>query len=251
MTDLLTARRWALAAALLVLAGTSTAAAPVGPVRPEAFRWKLGADAGCLFARDLDLETNHIDEFTLEERYAFLARIQYGVAEDWEVYGRIGAASMKVKDDGDLSGTPDDFFDMGTEAAWGVGLQGIAARDFFVGFDVAVDAQYLSHPGHDGTIESGLNVGTSAANWDASEWSISLLFQSNVEPYVLYFGPTFGHSKISRAEIGGRGAADLEADENAGAVVGLGFDFIGRGTAYFEGRFIEESAANFGFLWTF
>lgn len=249
-------RRTVLAVLALFVSGAVVAeASPVGPVRPRPARWSLGLDAGFQLKREFDLETNPADDWETDERFAYLGRVSYGLSENWEVFGRLGAASLKVQDvpgPGDTGTANLDYFDMGTEFTWGVGLAGIAVPDFLPNFDVAVSAQYLQHAGHDGSVTSGANVNTPAENWDYSEWEIALLFQtSRYEKYLFYAGPVLNNARISRGSVGTTEVTDLEADQNVGVVVGLGFEFIENGTAFVEGRLVDETALHTGVLWAF
>lgn len=241
------------AAAAVVAAVTTASAAPVGPVRPEAGRWRLGGEVGFLFERTFENETNKDDEWEARSRFAYLGRVGYGLAESWEVYGRIGGASLEFRDAIDGSTTNNDFYDMATELAWGVGIQGIAARDFFPGVHIAVDAQFLSHSDHDGIVEAGTNTGRTAENWRWDEWGFALLFQAEpvYAPYVLYAGPVLSGANVRRGKVGGDPASDLDADDNVGVVVGLGFDFVRDGQAFIEGRLADEQAIDVGFSWLF
>lgn len=238
----------ALAAATIVSGAT---AAPIGPVRPQAHRWQIGAEIGFQLENQWQLETRPEDLWENDRRSLYLGRFAYGIDDRWEVFGRLGAASLKVVDVPDGLSSTNNHFDMGSEFAWGAGVRGIAVEDFFPGFNLAIDGQYLQHSGHDGKAEGGVNVGIDAQNWDMWEWSIALLFQTAFEPFEFYTGPVLSDAGIARGSIGGIGVSDLEIDENAGYVVGLGFDFIEGGRAYFEGRLIDETAINTGFVWTF
>lgn len=248
-------RRTALAALAVLVAGAVIAeASPVGPVRPRPSHWSLGFDGGFQLKREFELETNPADKWETDERFAYLGRVSYGLSENWEVFGRLGAATLKVQDaPGNDSGVASlDYFDMGTEFAWGVGLAGIAVPDFLPNLDLAVSAQYLQHGSHDGSITSGANINAIAENWDYSEWEIALLFQtSRYEKYLFYAGPVLGNARISRGSVGTTEVADLETDQNVGVVLGIGFEFIENGTAFVEGRLVDETALNTGVLWAF
>jgi hypothetical protein len=241
------------AALATALVASAASAAPVGPVLPEAGRWRLGGEVGFHLERMFQNEANKVDLWESRNRFAYLGRVGYGLAESWEVYGRLGAASLEFRDVNDIATTNNNFFDLGTEFAWGVGLQGIAARDFFPGVHIAVDAQYFSHPAHDGIVEAGTNLGRTAEKWTWDEWSFALLFQAEpvYAPYVLYAGPVLSGAMVRRNKLGGNPASDLDAKDNVGAVVGLGFDFVRDGRAFVEGRLVDEQAINVGFSWLF
>lgn len=239
----------------LVAAAVTVEASPVGPVRPRPSRWSLGLDAGFQLKRDFELETNPADDWETDERFAYLGRVSYGLSENWEVFGRLGAATLKVQDvpgRGETGTANLNYFDMGTEFTWGIGLSGIAIPDFLPNFDLAVSAQYLQHGSHDGAVTSGANINTIAENWDYSEWEAALLFQtSQYETYLLYAGPVLGNARVSRGSVGTTEVADLETDQNVGVVVGVGFEFIEDGLAFVEGRLVDETALNVGVLWAF
>lgn len=250
----MTMKKWfALAAALAVVAvaGGAASAAPVGPIRPEIGHWTVGGEMGFALNRDYERSNAKSDQWELEEDMRWVGRIAYGLTEDWEIYGRLGAASLEVEDVADGTGLTNSIYDMGTSFAWGVGGKGFLWHEVFPGWDLGLDGQYFGHSGHDGNITSGTNAGNAAGNWDAWEWSLSLLFQTEYESLTPYLGPTFGDAGINRGTINNVTQSDLDAEDNVGILVGTGFDFAEGWTGYVEGRFIDETSVNVGLLWTF
>lgn len=254
-------KRWmgAVAAFALVasIAGAADAAA-VGPIRPEMGHWTVGGELGFEFDRDWENAGTRADKWETDERFQYVGRLAYGLTEDWEIYGRLGASSFEVEDVADAGGgLTNSIWDLGTQFAWGVGGKGFLWHDVFPGWDIGLDAQYFAHSGHDGNITSGANVGSAAQSWDYWEWSLALLFQTEYESLTPYLGPVFGDANVERSGVTGAAAgrptptADLDADDNVGVLVGTGFDFAEGWSGYVEGRFVDATAVNVGLLWTF
>lgn len=233
---------------LTVLAAPVSIAAPIGPVRPAAWRWRAGYEMGLAWDRDFASSANGADRFEFDKRFSYLGRIAFGLAENWEVSARVGAATLRIIDVGDpvsdAAGNSRNSFDLRTEIAWGAGAKGILWHDALPGWDVALDAQYLAHGRHDGVVTHGPRTGRVATRVEAGEWTTALLLQTRYRTLTPYLGPTFGDAWIRG------GGLDLDADDHVGFVVGTGADFEGW-QVYAEGRFLDETAVNMGLIWTF
>lgn len=244
-------RGWRGAAAVLAVAACLTAsasAAPVGPTRVQMGRWRVGGEIGIGLGRDWDRTANPNDAYSTDKHFLYLADVAYGFDETWEVFGLIGAANLDVQNDPDNVSPADTLWNMGTESAFGGGVRGNVWPEILPGWDLALDARFLTHAGHEGDWERGTVVGDrTARGWDYTEWQVSALFQTARGDWTYYAGPVFGDAEIEIDEVGGsRGFGDLEAEDGVGILFGTGFDFGGGWTGYVEGRLIDENAVHTG-----
>lgn len=243
--------RLAAALAVVLLLSGAASAAPIGHVDPRPHRWSIGGEIGYAFDRDFRPSVGARDVAQFDQRDLYLIRLTYGFADDWEAFGRFGTGSLEYADVPDAVSNLTDLYDMGTEWAWGGGVRGVVMRDGPIpSWDVALEAQYLTHTGHDGEVTEGPNVGADARNWDVWEWSIAVLLQSRYDRFRPYVGAVFGDAEVEMGSIAQVPVvSDDEADEHAGIVFGTGYDFGGDWTGYVEGRAADEYSVNFGLLW--
>lgn len=219
---------------VLGLSGTAMALGVLGPPTAGLKTGQWGVAAEYAFSdSDVDVEGVTLDGL---ESNVFLGQIGYGISDDWEIYGLIGAADHEC---GDL-----DPLDFGYDFAYGFGTKVTLAKDetlawgalFEMGwrqgddslYGVSVDVDYY---------EIFVAVGPT---WKAAEG------------VRIYGGPFFymldGEIDTSISGL----SADLEEESNFGGYVGAEFDLCPNNALYVEYQFTGDmQTIGAGINWKF
>ena len=231
----------------LGLAVTAAYAGPMGPVKPTMGRFGLEFEIAS-DQRDMECSSNAADKSRAENLY-FLGRGTYGLTDKVELTVRLGGASMDEVFKADVNGT-EATFNGSTEFAWGLGIAGIL---YDAGtWNIAGNANYLAHSGHDGTITPNVSLTASNQDFDYSEWQIGLQVQGKYDQFLPYLGVKYSDATLDYNKYKGRtDRADSESDNNVGVYVGAGFDLTPQWSGYVEGRFVDETSFGGGIRYTF
>lgn len=224
-------KRLFFASLVCLIASGSVMAAPVGWINPEMGRFSVSGEVGSVTDRDMEQNNNTSIKGEVESVY-YVARIDYGLTDLVEIYGRIGGADL----DGTGNTFPGNNLSTSGELAWGAGIQGIIYNAGT--WNLAADAQYFAHSDHQ------QNAG--ARQYDWKEWQVGVQVQGQWDQFHPYLGV-----KYSNLDIDVSNGADLEAEDNVGVYLGAGFDLAGNWSGYLEGRFIDETAFGGGISYTF
>lgn len=214
-----------------ILAGT-VSAAPVGWINPQMGKFSVSGEVGKITSRDFKRASGGTTTGEYESLY-YTGRLAYGLTEQVELYGRLGAADLDAEA-GSTVGTGSG----GSELSWGAGGQGIL---YDAGsWNLGGDAQYNAHNDHSGYSTTG----TRAA--DYSEWQLGVQVQGQFEEFFPYIGV-----KYSDATVEVSGLNDDEADDNVGIYGGAGFNLTPQLSGYVEGQFVDNTMFGAGLRYTF
>ncbi|MCX8021981.1 MAG: hypothetical protein N2745_04330 [Syntrophorhabdaceae bacterium] len=127
------------------------------------------------------------DSFDMKSHNAYFQG-NFGILKDWEIYGRVGAANMKVKE---LFTANEDFNDKAKFFA-SAGFKGVFYR--MNGFSLGLfgQASYYTNYKDDRTVKAAGGVGT----WDMklkNLWDLTggIGFQAKFSPYLYLYGGPF------------------------------------------------------------
>ncbi|MBN2455232.1 MAG: outer membrane beta-barrel protein [Sedimentisphaerales bacterium] len=187
-----------------MLCSTAVAAAPMGPPTAglKTGQFRVGVDYGYMEG-DIDTKVGEVDGF---ESNTILANLGYGITDEIDIYGLIGAS------DGDV-----DEFDSSYEPAYGFGVKATLARDENVSWGVVYQMLWVN-PKDD---ISGVDV-----EIDAYDIKAAVGPSYNANGLKLYGGPMLYYIDGEiEASIGGlSGDADIDQDVQIGVYAGLAID---------------------------
>ena len=209
---------------LLTMMGGMAWAGPFGPVestlQPGQFSVGLGG-----FYSDMKWKSRlavsgvTLGDVTTKSFQEFL-QASIGVAPGWEIYGRVGGASMKMNDN---TFTYNDAM----RVYGGLGAKGLFWSDKTYGIGAfAQGNMYSDHKGHDMGIVAGNGVFVQGELKSQYDVAAGLIGQMKLQSATLYLGPFwyYGHAKLSVAalNIGASGSDTLKEKTSVGGVLGVG-----------------------------
>ena len=150
--------------ACVIAIAIGAAAAPMGPIKPNAGRFSVGLEGDVLARR---LQSSSMTTFKTDYGSAeILGKIGYGLTDRFEIWGRLGYASLVLQDVAPATGT----LEFDNAFAWGVGGGGILVDE--TGWNLAVQGNYNRHGGHTIT-----GVATGIFDISLSDWNIGAQVQ--------------------------------------------------------------------------
>jgi hypothetical protein len=216
-------------------------AGPMGPVDPTARAVSVEIEGG-FEKRDMEWELDGENRARNEIMYGY-ARLAYGVTKNAEVHLRLGLADLETRDLDDIRGNGSYAYHTGSAFAWGLG-GGAVLFDRRV-WNVALNANYLAHAGHE--FDGGF-----LGDIDYEEANGGLQLQIPYHGTLPYLGVKYSWARNTYAAGATRraGARDQSA-KAVGVYAGFGFNLSPRISGYLEGRFADETSAGGGLRYTF
>jgi opacity protein-like surface antigen len=191
-----------------------------------------------------------VKEIKTTKMYRTMAKISFGVLDNFDIYGKIGASysdsKAKFYDNGVDEGTLK--YDR-TDPAYGFGVKGTYM--FQDGWLVGVDAQYLRHDGKIGfKYPGGTQYITSITS---EEWQVAPYVAKKMDKFTPYVGGKYSdirHKlKITRNDV--TQWIKFKAKHNFGVFGGIDISMMEHVSLNVEGRFIDETAMSVGLSYRF
>lgn len=239
--------RWVAGVTAAFIMAAAVQAGPMGPVQPQVGRFALEFEAASEMRRT-EWSPN-VNDKRKAESILYLGRGSYGLTDRVEVYARLGAANLKVKDVSDI-GPNGPFTTLGatingkSKLAWGLGLSGIL---YDAGtWNLAATANYFSHNGHDAKAPDN------NSDYDYWDYNLGLQLQGKFNQFLPYLGVKYSNSRVDYSKVRGAGVTYKDDQErNIGVYGGAAVHFTPQWSAYLEGRFVDETSFGGGIRYLF
>jgi len=166
---------------------TSSFAFQYGSPEPVAKGGSYAVSAGYYYNTN-KLE-GFVDSFDMKSQNAYL-QANIGLSKNWEIYGRAGAANLKVKE---LFATNEDFNDKAKFFA-AAGMKGIFYRDEMFSVGPFGQVNYYTHYKDDRIVKAGGGTGS----WEMKlknywDFTAGIGFQAKFSPYFKLYGGPFAY----------------------------------------------------------
>jgi hypothetical protein len=216
------------------LIGTSNAG-QFGPLDSTAEAGKFTLGVGYFF-EDTKWKADDFGDFRTESNQYYL-QVSYGLPKNWEVYGRIGGADMKLKSDGFLDGTKDSTQPFGT-----LGIKGAFFKKNQFSFGAFAQGTYRSEYKDSATV-GGTEVDSKFK--DHYDINVGLAAQLKFGNFLVYGGPFWYYAR-AKAELSASGYQDVsetvKEKDNIGGFLGVKIPITKRVGLNIEGQLRDRTS---------
>jgi hypothetical protein len=249
-----TMKRLLIAVAVMILMSGSLAyAGPFGPIEPAAKEGKFAVGLGYFFSADKlepsDDSYQGAADFwqkTTFSQHQLYLQAGYGLAKGWEIYGRVGAATLKGNETFDFTGYSDDFKD-GAQAFGTIGLKGIfySSPSFSIG--PFVQASYFGD--YKDSADGAIGATAVSMEYKAKDiWDVTfgVALQKKFDKLIFFIGP-FAYYRQLKADLqitaGGSVTSDstkFKSEYNVGGFAGVRIPVSDKVSFDIEGQFTNR-----------
>ena len=222
-----------------------------GAETQEKGKLAIGLDQEFVFDRDMKyikgIENVQSAAVEIDSMYRTLAKISYGLLDNFDVYVKLGTADAKVKGPITTVAEGERIYSAKTDNAFAWGLGAKATYEFAKDWFLGADTQYLTHK-HNGHSSSG------PSNWNADytfqEWQVAPYIAKRLGNFVPYGGVKYSDLRMKDKDKNGS-TTKYKADDNFGVFLGTDYKIGKNFSLNIEGRFVDETAMSFGASYRF